>query len=246
MKMVAVVEEQHVRLPVKQIRVWHAARPQVHPPSLTFRKRRNTTLDPSLYMRPIQCSVIGEERFPQGVPVNTSLIVKLKCGHIVILPQRPVKLRKLVYCRMCFDLWTERALDSQISQRNARKRERQSEEIVDMAKKIAKKKKVASDDRRGRKIYEYVKAPKADLENKHVLRIVHDAAKKIKKGTVAEISDVALKGGLADATGQDALTQTGVMLNRLVSMGSVRKLGSSTESAKAKTPAKKLKFKLKK
>jgi hypothetical protein len=60
--------------------------------------------------------------------------------------------------------------------------------------------------------------------------VVYNAIKKMKSGTVAGISEAAVKGGLKDYTGQDPLTQTGVWLNRMVSKGYVRKV--KTDSVK--------------
>jgi len=204
-------------------------------------------------MRPIRPVVVGGVKLYQGTPIGKSLILMLKCGHVEIVPQHPKVLRKLVRCPMCIRLWTEREEERRASEKKDRARNKkvtqqrqQIEEMTDMAKKT-KKQATKSEDRRGRKLIEYVKAPKADLEKKHVLRIVHDAAKKVKSGTVADITEMAVKLGLAKATGQDPLQQTGVMLNRLAAMGSVKKIGSSTAKPKAgKKSGKKFVLKTKK
>jgi hypothetical protein len=130
---------------------------------------------------------------------------------------------------MCFMLWTERMEIDAVSKANIRKRQQQraqqQEELDDMAKKKSVKKSASSDDRRGRKVFEFVKVAK-NVEDGTIMGIVHNAVQKVKSGTVAEITEAALKGGLKDVTGQDPLVQTGVMLNRLKSMGSVRKVAA--------------------
>ena len=62
--------------------------------------------------------------------------------------------------------------------------------------------------------------------------VVYNAIKKMKSGTVADISEAAVKGGLKDYTGQDPLTQTGVWLNRMVSKGYVRKVKTDNSAKK--------------
>jgi len=163
-----------------------------------------------------------------------------------MVPQRPFKLRKLVHCPMCVRLWTERTLEAEesnarqakVSKRKAELVE-QLEERTDMAK-IKKAKKSNDDDRRGRKVFEFVKVAKG-VEEGTIMGIVHDAIKKVKSGTVAEITEAAVKGGLKDVTGQDPMVQTGVMLNRLKHKGAVRKV-----KADGSTSEKKVTLKLKK
>jgi hypothetical protein len=179
-------------------------------------------LERALYMRPL----FRDPKFPQGTPINNSLILRLRCGHIEIRPQHPPKMRKLVYCPMCFMLWTERMeidAQSKLAQlKRDRIRSAQHKEIEVMAKKI-KKSASSESDRKGRKVFEFVKSAK-DLVEETIMGVVHGAIQKVKCGTVAEITEVAIKGGLKDYTGQDPLVQTGVMLNRLKKMGSVQKV----------------------
>jgi hypothetical protein len=217
-----------------KIRLRHAAKHPVRQ-SITLHKRRMPKLERALYMRPL----FRDPKFPQGTPINNSLILRLRCGHIEIRPQHPPKMRKLVYCPMCFMLWTERmAIDAQ-SKLAQRKRDRirsaQHQEIEVMAKK-SKKSASSESDRKGRKVFEFVKAAK-DMVEETIMGVVYNAIKKVKSGTVAEITEAAVKGGLKDYTGQDPLVQTGVMLNRLKSMGSVRKVKVEAP-AKAKASGK--------
>jgi len=221
--------------------------------SLTFHKRRKSTPDRELYMRPIRPVRMGSVNtewatdgwYRQGVPLNNSLLLVLQCGHIELVPKHPPKLRKLVYCPMCFMLWTERMEIDAVSKANIRKRQQQraqqQEELDDMAKKKSVKKSASSDDRRGRKVFEFVKVAK-NVEDGTIMGIVHKAVQKVKSGTVAEITEAAIKGGLKDVTGQDPLVQTGVMLNRLKSMGSVKKVSPEKPE---KTGGKKITLKLK-
>jgi propanediol dehydratase large subunit len=104
-----------------------------------------------------------------------------------------------------------------------------------MAKKNVKKS-AKSDDRRGRKVFEFVKAAKEMVEET-IMGVVYNAIKKLKSGTVAEIAEAALKGGLKDYTGQDPIVQTSVMLNRLKGMGNVKKV-QAEKAPKAKASAK--------
>ena len=110
-----------------------------------------------------------------------------------------------------------------ISKTSQKKRERKLSEQQEELGEIMAKKKTSSDDRRGRKVFEFVKVAK-DMVDETIMGVVYNAIKKVKSGTVTEITDAALKGGLKDYTGQDPLVQTGVMLNRLKSMGSVKKV----------------------
>jgi hypothetical protein len=200
-------------------------------------------LDPALYMRPL----FRDPKFPQGTPINNSLVLRLRCGHIEIRPQRPLKMRKLVYCSMCFRLWTERTVIDAISKSNQYKRNRQlSEQQKELGEIMAKKSKKTSSgdsDRRGRKVFEFVKVVK-DVVDETIMGVVYNAIKKLKSGTVGEITEAALKGGLKDYTGQDPLVQTGVMLNRLKSMGSVKKV--KVEAPAKATKSGKVVLKLKK
>lgn len=218
------------------------------PPVRSFiftRRRRTPTLDTTLYMRPICAVKIGtvsnnewatDGVYRQGTPVGKSLILKLKCGHIEIVPQHPVKLRRLVHCPMCFMLWSQRTAEERESKTRQRKRQppQQATERIDMAKK--KTAKASSDsDRRGRKVFEFVKAPKG-IEDKEgtICGVVYAAIKKLKKATVSDVADAASKG-LADVTEQDPLNQTGVWLNRLAGMGAVRKVAAEKASGKKAT-----------
>lgn len=220
-------------------------------PSIIFQKRRSHALDSALYMRPIRPIRIGHVNtdwstdgwYRHGVPVNKSLILVLKCGHIEMAPQHPVKLRKLVHCPMCFRLWTERAETDRLSQVKQRKRKHVQEEIDVMAKK-SKKKEAPSGRERGRTEYEFVKMAK-DIEDETIAGVVYNAIKKLKSGTVAEVTDAAVKGGLKDVTGQDPMVQTGVWLNRLAAKGIVKKIKAEGKAAVSKA-AKTVRFKLKK
>jgi uncharacterized protein with LGFP repeats len=189
-------------------------------------------------MRPL----FRDPKFPHGTPINDSLMIRLRCGHIVIRPQHPFKLRKLVYCPMCFMLWTERMAIDAVSKSNQAKRIRKQADQQQELGEIMAKKKTSGEDRRGRKTFVFVKAAK-DVVDETIMGVVYNAIKKLKSGTVSEITEAALKGGLKDYTGQDALVQTGVMLNRLKSMGAVKKADAP---AKAKSGKVVLKLKKKK
>lgn len=218
-------------------------------PTFTFRKRRVPELERALYMRPIRPVRMGHVNtewstdgwYRHGLPIGRSLVLTLKCGHVEVVPQRPFKLRKLVHCPMCVRLWTERTELAAQSERKSRKRHRQQTEteetIQEMTMKKTKKS-ASSDDRRGRKTFEFVKVAKK-VEDGTIIGIVQKAVQRVKSGTVAEITEAAIKGGLKDVTGQDPLTQTGVMLNRLKSMGAVKKV-------KVEAVSKKLTLKLRK
>lgn len=200
-------------------------------------------------MRPLMRSVTH----PQGIPIGSSLILRLRCGHIVIQPQHPAMLRRLVYCRMCFLLWTEREAEHQESKKRSRKRETKqlsdSKEITDImaTKKTSSKKsasKASASDRRGRKVFEFVKASKDEMAETTIGGIVYHTIKKMKSGTVADISSTAEKA-LKDVTGQDPLVQTGVWLNRLKAKGIVRKVKPEGSKAVKAAGTKKV-FRLKK
>jgi hypothetical protein len=80
-----------------------------------------------------------------------------------------------------------------------------------------------SSTRRGRAEFAFVKSVKDLPEG--IMSVIYAAIKKVKSGTVAEITEVAVKGGLKDVTGQDPMVQTAVMLGRLRAMKAVKKLG---------------------
>ena len=61
--------------------------------------------------------------------------------------------------------------------------------------------------------------------------VVLDAAKKAKRGTVAEIAAVAVKLGLKKVTDQNPLTQTHVHLNRLKALKAVKRIESAKKAA---------------
>jgi hypothetical protein len=84
-----------------------------------------------------------------------------------------------------------------------------------------------------------------DIEDETIAGVVYNAIKKLKSGTVAEVTDAAIKGGLKDVTGQDPMVQTGVWLNRLAGKGIVKKIKSEGKAAVSKA-AKTVRFKLKK
>jgi len=209
-----------------KIHLRHAVTRAVRP-TVILRKRKVSKLETALYMRPL----FRDPKFPQGTPINDSLMLRLRCGHIVIRPQHPLKIRKLVYCPMCFMLWTERMAIDAISKSNQRKRIRKQATQQQEIGEIMAKKKTTGDDRRGRKTFEFAKEAK-DLVDETIMGVVYNAIKKMKSGTVADISEAAVKGGLKDYTGQDPLTQTGVWLNRMVSKGYVRKVKTDNSAKK--------------
>lgn len=93
-----------------------------------------------------------------------------------------------------------------------------------------------STSRRGSATFEFVKAAKDVPAG--IMTAVYEAIKKAKRGTVAEIAAVAVKQfGLKKVTSQDPLIQTGVMLNRLKSMGSVKKAAKKTVTLAKKSAA---------
>jgi len=57
-----------------------------------------------------------------------------------------------------------------------------------------------------------------------IMAVVHEAIIKLKEGSVQEIGDTAIAGGLQKFTGQDPYNQTSVMLHRLLKAGAVEML----------------------
>jgi hypothetical protein len=70
------------------------------------------------------------------------------------------------------------------------------------------------------KRFRYKKEPKEKLPNGIMFR-VHLAISTLKEGTVQDVAAEAVKDGLANATSQDPVVQTSIMLHRLVKMGVV-------------------------
>lgn len=99
-----------------------------------------------------------------------------------------------------------------------------------MAKKETTKKSKsvpAKADRRGHATFEFVKAATAVPDG--IMTAVYAAVKTVKRGTVAEITQVAVgKFGLKKVTSQDPLNQTHVMLNRLKHLKAVRRVTPSS------------------
>lgn len=86
-------------------------------------------------------------------------------------------------------------------------------------------------DRRGHTTFEFVKAAKAVPEG--IMTAVYAAVKTVKRGTVAEIAQVAVgKFGLKKVTSQDPLNQTHVMLNRLKHLKAVRRVTPKVRSSR--------------
>ncbi len=94
-------------------------------------------------------------------------------------------------------------------------------------------KKKASSDRRGHTTFEFVKAAKAVPEG--IMTAVYEAVKTVKRGTVADISVVAVKQfSLTKVTSQDPLVQTHVMLNRLKHLKAVRRVTEKVRTSRTR------------
>lgn len=92
-----------------------------------------------------------------------------------------------------------------------------------MAKKTVKKTKTADAPVRGwNQSYEFVKDAKVEPVKDTIIGTVYAGIKKVKRGTIEDVTDAALKAGLGDATGQNPRVQTQVMLRRLIAMGVVK------------------------
>jgi hypothetical protein len=74
---------------------------------------------------------------------------------------------------------------------------------------------------RGRAQFAFVKTVEAQAG---IQAVVLNAVKKLRKGSVADIAQAAIKLGLKKATSQDPLVQTHVHLNRLRALKAVKRV----------------------
>lgn len=78
-----------------------------------------------------------------------------------------------------------------------------------------------SKSNRGRAMFAFVKAVEAQAG---IQTVVLQAVRKVRKGTVVQISQAAIALGLKKVTSQDPLVQTHVHLNRLRAVKAVKRI----------------------
>jgi len=107
---------------------------------------------------------------------------------------------------------------TRIASQQAHVVKRQIKDIVTMKNKTAKKTAKKTDAAGGRawnQTYTFAREAKVEPIRETIMGCVYAAIKKLKTGDATAITELAVKNGLSEHTGQDARVQTLVMLNRL-------------------------------
>jgi hypothetical protein len=94
--------------------------------------------------------------------------------------------------------------------------------------------------------FSFLKTPKIEPPRETIYGSVYFALRKLKSGTVDELTEEAMRQGLNKVTKQDPRIQTQVMLRRLVHLGTAKKERPGKDK-KSSAPTKKVKlFRVKK